>query len=78
MFGVALTSAFVVIESLAGWFGHSLALMSDAGHNLADVLALLVSWYALKAATAEQRTADLRLASHRHLCGPPQRVFASS
>jgi cobalt-zinc-cadmium efflux system protein len=41
---------FVVGESLAGWLGHSVALLSDAGHNLADALALLFSWYAIRAA----------------------------
>ena len=44
---VALTLTFVVAEALAGWFGHSLALLSDAGHNAADAAALGLSWYAL-------------------------------
>jgi cobalt-zinc-cadmium efflux system protein len=44
---VALTLAFVLVEAFAGWFGHSLALLSDAGHNLADAAALAFSWYAL-------------------------------
>jgi cobalt-zinc-cadmium efflux system protein len=44
---VALTLAFVLAEAFAGWFGHSLALLSDAGHNLADAAALAFSWYAL-------------------------------
>jgi cobalt-zinc-cadmium efflux system protein len=44
---VALTLAFVVAEAAAGWFAHSLALLSDAGHNLADAAALGFSWYAL-------------------------------
>jgi len=48
---VAMTIAFVVAEALAGWFGHSLALLSDAGHNLADAAALALSWYALRMAT---------------------------
>ena len=47
---VTLTLAFVVIEALAGWFAHSLALLSDAGHNLADAAALGFSWYALRIA----------------------------
>ena len=47
---VGVTVAFVVAEALAGWFGSSLALLSDAGHNLADVAALGLSWYALRAA----------------------------
>jgi cobalt-zinc-cadmium efflux system protein len=44
---VAVTLAFVVLEAMAGWFSHSLALLSDAGHNLADGAALGFSWYAL-------------------------------
>ena len=44
---VALTIAFVIVEALSGWWGHSLALLSDAGHNLADAAALGFSWYAL-------------------------------
>jgi len=47
---VAVTLAFVVAEALAGWFGGSLALLSDAGHNLADAGALAFSWYALRMA----------------------------
>ena len=48
---VALTLAFVVIEAVAGWIAHSLALISDAGHNLADAAALGLSWYAIRIAT---------------------------
>src|SRR5712675_1595962 len=44
---VAVTLAFVVAEALSGWWGHSLALLADAGHNLADAGALAFSWYAL-------------------------------
>jgi cobalt-zinc-cadmium efflux system protein len=45
---VALTAIFVVAEAVAGWYSHSLALLSDAGHNLADAAALGFSWYALR------------------------------
>ncbi len=48
---VALTTLFVIGEAVAGYFTHSLALLSDAGHNLADALALGLSWYALSIAT---------------------------
>jgi len=48
---VLLTLAFVIGEGLAGFFGHSVALLGDAGHNLADALALLFSWYALRIAS---------------------------
>ena len=44
---VALTVTFVVVEAVGGWFAHSLALLSDAGHNLADAAALGFSWYAI-------------------------------
>ena len=47
---MALTLSFVVAEGIAGWIGHSLALVSDAGHNLADAAALGLSWYALSIA----------------------------
>lgn len=44
---LVLTLAFVVAEAVAGYFAHSLALLSDAGHNFADAAALGLSWYAL-------------------------------
>jgi cobalt-zinc-cadmium efflux system protein len=44
---VGITVAFVIAEALCGWWGHSLALLSDAGHNLADAVALGFSWFAL-------------------------------
>lgn len=47
---VALTLLFVAGEVIAGWLGRSVALYSDAGHNLADALALVFSWYALRIA----------------------------
>jgi len=48
---VPLTLAFVAVEAVAGWMAHSLALVSDAGHNLADAAALGFSWYALTVAS---------------------------
>jgi cobalt-zinc-cadmium efflux system protein len=47
---VAATLGFTLAEGVAGWLGGSLALLSDAGHNLADAAALGLSWYALAAA----------------------------
>ena len=44
---LVLTISFVTIEALFGWFGPSLALLSDAGHNLADAASLGFSWYAV-------------------------------
>jgi len=37
--------SFVVVEAIVGYFSHSLALVSDAGHNFADALALFFAWY---------------------------------
>jgi len=51
MLSLGLTAAFVVVELLAGVFGNSLALFTDAAHNLTDVIALGLSWYALRLAT---------------------------
>ncbi|OYU71201.1 MAG: cation transporter [Alphaproteobacteria bacterium PA2] len=42
--GVGLNTGFVLIEVLVGLSTHSLALLADAGHNLSDVMALLVAW----------------------------------
>ncbi|HEX8984577.1 MAG TPA: cation diffusion facilitator family transporter [Bryobacteraceae bacterium] len=39
------TTAFIVIEILAGMQAHSLSLLSDAGHNFTDALALLLAWF---------------------------------
>ncbi len=41
------TSAFVVVEVFFGLRAHSLALISDAGHNATDALALLLAWFAV-------------------------------
>src|SRR5205809_7932288 len=48
---LVLTLVFVAVEALCGWFGPSLALLSDAAHNLADAAALGFSWYAVAMAT---------------------------
>ncbi len=63
---VALTLAFVVGEGVAGYFANSLALLSDAGHNFADALALVFSWYALRMA---RRPADARRTFGYHRVG---------
>jgi cobalt-zinc-cadmium efflux system protein len=61
---IALTLAFVVGEAVAGYFAHSLALMSDAGHNFSDALALILSWYAVRAAKSPSTSART-YGSHR-------------
>jgi cobalt-zinc-cadmium efflux system protein len=45
--GVTLNSVFVVAELVFGYAAQSLALISDAIHNLSDVMALLLAWGAL-------------------------------
>jgi cobalt-zinc-cadmium efflux system protein len=47
---LGLTLAFVFIEIVAGLLGNSLALLTDAAHNFTDVIALGLSWYALRIA----------------------------
>lgn len=46
--GIVLNFIFVIIEALVGLFIHSLSLLSDAGHNLADVASLSMSLVALR------------------------------
>ncbi len=43
---LAATVVFILIEFAAGIKAHSLALLSDAGHNFTDALALLLAWFA--------------------------------
>jgi cobalt-zinc-cadmium efflux system protein len=42
--GIVLNLGFVVIEAMYGWWANSMALLADAGHNLADVLGLATAW----------------------------------
>ena len=44
--GIALNTGFVVLEAAYGIFANSVALLADAGHNLSDVLGLIVAWVA--------------------------------
>jgi cobalt-zinc-cadmium efflux system protein len=44
--GTSLNVAFVILETVFGFIGNSTALLADAGHNLSDVLGLLVAWAA--------------------------------
>ncbi len=43
-----ITLGFVVVEAGAGIAANSLALLTDAAHNLTDVIALALSWYAMR------------------------------
>lgn len=51
--GTALNLGFVIIEAGYGIAAGSMALLADAGHNLSDVLGLLIAW---GAATLGRRT----------------------
>jgi cobalt-zinc-cadmium efflux system protein len=42
--GISLNLIFVVLEAVFGFASNSMALLSDAGHNLSDVLGLVVAW----------------------------------
>ncbi|MCW3463342.1 cation diffusion facilitator family transporter [Chitinophaga nivalis] len=48
--GIGLNLAFVVAEFIAGFLTHSLALLSDAGHNLSDVASLALALLAFRLA----------------------------
>ena len=42
--GIALNVSYVIVEAVFGVLAGSLALIADAGHNLTDVLSLLLAW----------------------------------
>jgi cobalt-zinc-cadmium efflux system protein len=64
--GVLLNVGFVGLEFAFGFFANSLALIADAGHNLSDVLGLLLAWGATVLARrlpTNKRTYGMRRAS---------------
>ncbi len=48
--GIALNAGFVMVEAGYGIAAGSMALVADAGHNLSDVLGLIIAWGATKLA----------------------------
>src|SRR5436305_11087421 len=42
--GIALNVAIVLVELIYGFLANSMALVADGGHNLSDVLGLVVGW----------------------------------
>ena len=42
--GIALNLTFVLVETIYGFTANSMALLADAGHNLSDVLGLVVAY----------------------------------
>jgi len=61
--GSGLNAAFVVAELVFGYAANSLALVSDAVHNLSDVMALLLAWGA--AWLAQRRPTDTHTYGYR-------------
>lgn len=64
--GVALNVGFVIVEAAYGIMAGSLALLADAGHNLSDVLGLLLAWgatYLVRRKPTERRTYGWRKSS---------------
>jgi cobalt-zinc-cadmium efflux system protein len=64
--GIGLNLIYVAVQVLSGIFAHSLALLADAGHNLSDVLGLLLAWGAarlVKTRPTAYRTYGLRRSS---------------
>jgi cobalt-zinc-cadmium efflux system protein len=59
-----LTLAFVIIEAGAGIFANSLALLTDAVHNLTDVIALGLTWFAIRI-TSQPPNAQKTYGYHR-------------
>jgi cobalt-zinc-cadmium efflux system protein len=61
--GIALNAGYVLFEAIFGFIAHSLALVADAGHNLSDVLGLLLAWGASmmsKSLPTKRKTYGLR------------------
>ena len=64
--GIALNLGFVVVEAVFGAVAHSLALLADAGHNLSDVLGLVLAWGAtvlVRRLPTKRRTYGMRRSS---------------
>lgn len=69
-FAIILTAAILVMELIGGYLADSLALLSDAGHVFTDVLALSLSWFALRQA---EKPATERMTFGYHRIG----IFAA-
>lgn len=46
--GITINIIFIVLEVIFGLLSNSMALVSDAGHNFSDVIALIFSWLAIR------------------------------
>lgn len=63
-YGLIITSAILILELAGGILSNSLALLSDAGHVLADVIALALSWYGVRQA-ARPSSSRMTFGYHR-------------
>jgi cobalt-zinc-cadmium efflux system protein len=66
LIGIVLNISFVVVEAVYGVTANSMALLADAGHNLSDVVGLLIAWGAAmltKRAPTERFTYGMRKSS---------------
>ena len=64
--GVALNIGFIIIEVVFGLVADSLVLLADAGHNLSDVLGLVLAWgasYLTQREATDRRTYGWRKSS---------------
>jgi len=62
-FGIALNVIYIAVEVIFGLLISSMALIADAGHNLSDVLGLLLAWgatFPAKTLPTRKRTYGLR------------------
>ncbi|MBI2869142.1 MAG: cation transporter [Chloroflexi bacterium] len=63
---ILLTSTIFVVEVAGGILSNSLALLSDAGHVLTDIVALSLSWYGVRQA---ERPSSARMTFGYHRVG---------
>lgn len=68
--GTILNLLFVIIEAGYGTLSNSLALIADAGHNLSDVMTLLLAWGAMALAN--------RSATAKHILSPKRIIVTKS
>lgn len=64
--GILLNTIFIIIEFIYGVLADSLALIADAGHNVSDVLGLIIAWIAVwlgKKAPSQKRTYGFKRSS---------------
>ena len=61
--GITLNVVYILIEAFYGLLVHSMSLIADAGHNLSDVLGLLLAWgaaYLARSSATSKRTYGFR------------------